>query len=113
MKRPTHLAHGPHLTPITWTDKRITKKNLLGEADRVRGLIRITTDQSSTQERSTLIHEYLHMAFYDSPAAHFAGWNDEVEEAIIWILESKILELFQRPENEPARKYLTKRLALP
>lgn len=105
-RRPSSVTVGAHRHPIFWTDKRISKKGLLGRAHRVHGGIEVTKDQSLTQQGSTLIHEILHHAFYDGPTAHFAGWNDEVEEAVIAAVEGKLLELFVRPENRPVVKWL-------
>ena len=107
-KRPTCLVLGPHTHTIVWPDKRIGKKGLLGRADLVFGGIEVTKAQGPTQQGSTLIHEFLHQAFYDTPVHHFAGWNDEVEEAIIATLEGPLLELFVRPENRPIVRWLNR-----
>ena len=110
MKRPTEVHLGAHKHRINWPAKLIGKKGdrkLMGRAHRMHNVIEVSTHPGFTQQQSTLIHEILHMAFYDTPVHHFAGWNDDVEEAVIATIEGPLLELFQRPENKRARRWLS------
>jgi len=104
VKRPSTLALGPHTIAIAWPAK--IKGGLLGRAHRHHNTIEVSKNQARSQQASTLIHEILHTALCDGPASSFAGWNDGVEEAIVLCLEGRLLELFTRPENEPARRWL-------
>jgi hypothetical protein len=107
MKRPQSVSLGAHTHRINWPSKLISKKRLMGRALRMHDIIEVSTHPGFTQQQQTLIHEILHMAFYNTPVHHFAGWSDDVEEAIISALEGPLLELMQRPENKPVRRWLS------
>lgn len=104
MKRPSKVTLGPHTHKIEWPAK--IKKGKLGLTHRYRNRIEVSRDQPLTQQQSTVLHEIVHAIFCDGPATLFAGWSDETEEAIVLALESRLLEVFTRPENEPLRRWL-------
>jgi hypothetical protein len=62
---------------------------------------------SPQQQRVTAVHELLHAAFHGSSISALKDqWNDDIEEAVCLALEGPLLELFTRPENGPARRWL-------
>lgn len=101
-RRPSKIVLGPHTHNIKFVkkidneDPLDTESRRLGESHRSFNQILICTDAPPTVQASTLIHEALHMIFYDSGIDGTAGWNEEVEEFVIQTLESRLLELFTR-----------------
>jgi hypothetical protein len=96
---------GPHTISVEFVD-RVSKRKV-GLAERSMSRILIGRDQSLANQKSTVLHELDHMGFWLSPMRFVKGWSDEMEEAAITALELPRLELFTRPENRPARDYLT------
>ena len=99
---------GPHRYSIEFVDEIPgRKKRVIGEAHRTTNRILVRNDQSASNLKSTLLHEIAHQACWLSPLRFVDGWTDELEEAAICALETYILELFTRPENQALRDYLT------
>ena len=106
-RAPESVSLGPHRYTIEIAQQIGKKRNKLGEADRTRNLIRLLDDQAPSQQRSTLLHEILHQALWQSAVRFLDGFSDELEEAFIVAAEGHLLELFTRPENAPVREWLS------
>lgn len=106
-RRPRSVHLGPHTYAIKWRKERWTADPAddterqtgefrVGETHLLDNTIAVALDSAPTQVAATLIHEILHAALHQTHVRHMAGWDDDVEEAIVTALEPKLLELFTR-----------------
>lgn len=67
-------------------------------------LIRISADLNSRRKWETLVHEAIHAMFHVGGATFLLKDNDsEIEEAVVRLLESGIVQLIEQHGNNLAR----------
>ena len=72
------------------------KKNLFGDCDTDKKLIRVNTDKGEPAE--TLIHEVIHAALHESGVVHIINHTEGLEEAIVRAVEHGLRTAEMIPE---------------
>ncbi len=112
MPRPRSFSLGPFTNEIRWPARIGKAKSpdpeteLVGLCVAAKHRVEVARSQDPQEQRSTLVHEMIHMALAPTLLQSMAGWDDETEEAVVLALEGPLFELFARPENEPVRRWL-------
>lgn len=93
--RPTKAKLFGHDIKITW-DKSLRGRDLFGEANRYKMLVRVSPDASSSQQKATVLHELLHLMWTIS------GMNQRLRGAFTIPRDNGFMEFL---EEEVVRSY--------
>jgi len=105
---PKQIKIGYYAIKIEYSPKLVDEDGeaLMGDSNMERQLIRINTDYSEEQIKSTLHHEIMHLALDDT----FVIPNDEsgeIEENVIRVLSPKQMQIFT--DNKKLTNFLFKK----
>lgn len=110
MTPPGIVAVGRHVYKIVWHDSSFLQdgKEVLGATRFEEAELHVSTGQSPTMVKDTLMHECLHAIGYEVDALGFQNLvhdNFNLEEHIVTVLTPRLLDFLA--DNPPLIKWLT------